>query len=500
MKQTLLRPHVWLGLLGTCLVAWGGANDEFSLSAVGWPDPVATWFGSLAPLPLDRIMIVAGAVALTYAWWQVRPARGREPVHAGLTLLIWSLPLWLAPPVLSPDVVLYADIGYELEQGLSPYATGLGSSGGPYAGQIDPLWAGSGVAYPPLAVVIMGLMAKLTGFHPYWGYIAMRLPVALAVAAMLWLVPQIAAAVGQHRRRAMWMGVLNPLLVLHLIGGGHNDAPMIAMALFAIWLVAWKPTWWMSLLAAPVAVGVAMALKQQGGLAVVAVAGLPLVLSRRGHFVRCHPGLVPGSPDAVRCQPTDHDPPPSHPGLVPGSPDEVRSQPNTVPWPDRLRHTLLPLAWRTAVATTVTVTSFIGICFATGLGLGWINWLDLMGKANTPAPLAMLAKLGTLLVGLAGGDGQGFATAAGLFSTGVLAAAVMWIVVHYADRPLEAVAWGSLVVAIGGQALHPWYLPWSLALLGLVPLTQTQRRWVYGLALAFTIWNAIQTVIWHGQY
>ena len=71
--------------------------------------------------------------------------------------------------------------------------------------------------------------------------------------------------------------------------------------------------------------------------------------------------------------------------------------------------------------------------------------------------------------------------------------------VRFADRPLSLVAWGSLAIAVLGQALHPWYLPWSLALLALIPLTRRQRYWVFGFAIAFCIWNAIQTVIWHGQ-
>jgi hypothetical protein len=454
VKNTCRRPAVWVGVLGTALVGWGGANAEFTFDPNGWPDPVATWFGSLAPQPFDRIMIVLGTVALTWAWWQVRPTRTRPPVHAGLTLLLWSLPLLLAPPVLSPDVTLYADIGYQLSTGHNPYLTGLAQSGGPYADQVDPLWAGSGVAYPPLSVRIMQAMTTLAGFHPYYGYIAMRIPVLLSVLAMLWLVPRIADLLpvrSVYRRKALWMAVLNPLLVLHLVGGGHNDAAMIAVSLFAIWLVLRRPGWWMSLLLGPVVVAVAMALKQQGGLTVVAVAGLGLATSA-------------------------------------GPLRDTR-------WFQQL----LPLLWRTAVATVVTLVSFIGICFATGLGLGWLDWLDLMGKANTPAPLALLSKLGTWLVGVSGGDAAAFARDAGLFTTGILAAVVLWIFFHYADRPLAIVAWGALAVAVLGQAMHPWYLPWGLAMLGLIPLTRAQRRWVYGLALAFTIWNAIQTVIWHGQ-
>lgn len=85
-----------------------------------------------------------------------------------------------------------------------------------------------------------------------------------------------------------------------------------------------------------------------------------------------------------------------------------------------------------------------------------------------------------------------------MIGSAVLLVVLGWLLVRFADRPLAAVAWGSLALAVLGQALHPWYLPWSLALLALVPLTRRQRRWVYGFAVGFTIWNAIQTAIWHG--
>jgi hypothetical protein len=397
--------------------------------------------------------------------------------------MLWCIPLLLVPPVLSPDLTLYADVGWEVEQGHNPYLLGLAQSGGPYDSQVDPLWRGTGVAYPPLAVLIMRWMAALIGFHPYYGYIAMRIPVLLSVAALLWLVPRIADAVGVHRRQALWLGVLNPLLVLHLVGGGHNDAAMIAVTVFAIWLVARWPKPWMSLLVAPLAVGVAMALKQQGGLAVVAVAGLPLVLGVAGPTANRLAAPNPLRPSPVG----DHE-------SGQGSDRPAMSQ-----LPSRLAG-LLTLTWRTAVATVVALAAFIGICFGSGLGLGWMTWLDLMGKAATPAPLAMLSKLGSWLVFINGGDATVFARNAGLVTTGILAVAVLLVYLHFHDRPLAVVAWGSLVVAVGGQAMHPWYLPWSLVLLGLVSLTLTQRRWVYGLALAFTIWNAVQTVLWHGQY
>jgi hypothetical protein len=392
-------------------------------------------------------VLIAGAVALAWAWWHIRPTRSRPPVHAATTLALWSLPLLLVPPLLSPDAVLYADLGWTTSVGANPYLVGVATSGGPFAYLVDPLWAGHGVAYPPLTLRLEQLVVVASGAHPYWSVAAMRVPALLSVAAMLVLVPRIATLLGAPRRGAVWLGVLNPLLLLHFVGAAHNDAPMVATTLAAIWVVLRWPHWWASFLAGPLLIGVAMAFKQQGGLAVVAVAGLPVA------------AVLAGLPPARR---------------------------------------LWLLGWRTAVATVVATAAFVVVSLACGLGFGWVGWLDLMGLANTPAPLALLSKGGALLWQLSGGSYTGFLVVAGRIGTLVLLGVLVWIVLRFADRPLSLVAWGSLAIAVLGQALHPWYLPWSLALLALVPLTRRQRYWVFGFAIAFCVWNAFQTAIWHG--
>lgn len=445
-SAALRNPYVWLGVLGTVMVAWGSTHPEYSFAGY-WPNPTVMALASLVPIPVNRILIGVGTALLSWAWWRLRPTRDLTPPPAGIVLALWSLPLLVVPPVLSSDAALYADLGWILLQGLNPYLVGVAGAGGPFAVQVDPLWVGETVAYPPLALEVNAAVVAVTGAHPYWSIVAMRLPVLLAIAAIGLLIPRIADRVGLRRRGAVWLGLLNPLLVLHFVGGAHNDAPMVALTLTAIWLVLRFPAAWVSLLAAPALVGVTMALKQQGGLAVVAVAGLPV---------------------AARLA-----------ALPP------------------LRRVWL-LGSRTAVATVVTLGTFAGICLATGLGFGWLGGLDLMVRAPTPAPLALIAKGGAALVAATGGDAEAFLRVAGLVGIAVLLAVLIWLVVVFADRPLAAVAWGTLAVAVLGQALHPWYLPWSLALLGLVPLTRTQRRWVFGFGLGFVNWNAIQTSIWHG--
>ena len=445
---TLRSPGLWAGFFGAVAVAWGGFHPEFSFAAVGWPPAWANAIGLSAPLPLNRILIVLGTIAITWGWWHIRRTRTRTAVNAWLTLGLWSLPLLLAPPVLSNDAALYADLGWTLGTGTNPYVVGLATSGSPFVPWVDPLWAGSGVAYPPLTLRLNELVVQLSGADAYWSVLAMRLPALLSVAAMLLLVPRIAALLGVPDRGAVWLGVLNPLLLLHFIGAAHNDAPMVAVTLAAIWVTCRWPGWVASLVAGPVLVGLAMTFKQQGGLAVLAVAGLP---------VAARLAALP------------------------------------------LGRRLWLLGWRTTVATAVTVVTFVLVSLASGLGFGWVQWLDLMGLAGTPAPLALLSKGGALLWQLGGGSYTGFLIQAGRIGTVLLLMVLGWIGVRFADRPLSLVAWGSLAIAALGQALHPWYLPWSLALLALIPLTRRQRYWVFGFAIAFCIWNAIQTVIWHGQ-
>lgn len=442
-------PASVLGAVGTLLIGWGGCHPEFAFNPAGWPSDVVNAIGLALPLPWNRVAIVVGVVLLVLAWWWLRPDTSRPlPARRLVAVLaVWSAPLLLVPPVLSADAVLYADLGWIVNQGQNPYLIGLTGAGGPYAPHVDPLWAGSGVAYPPLALLVDAAVVRLTSFATYGGIIAMRLPALAGVALIAWVLPKLAGRLGRDPERALWWGLANPLVVLHFVGGAHNDALMVALALLGVHLALRTPHWVWALLAGPAVVGVAMAVKPQAGLAVLACAGLPVA-------------------------------------------GELARRP--------LGHRVWLLARRSAIAAAVAVTVFSAICLASGLGFGWTRWLSLMGKAGTAAPFSVLAQAGEKLIGYLGGDSSGWLAGVGLVSSLTLLAALVWVVLHFADRPLAAVAWGSLAVSVLGQSMHPWYLPWSFALLALVPLTRRQFGALTGFLVAFAVWNAIQTVVWHG--
>lgn len=442
---TVRTAAIW-GFLATAAIAWGSCHNEFSFAASGWPNPVVQAISAATPMPLNRVLIVAGCLALALLWWALYPRGGRGVRRPGVLVAIWSLPLLLAPPVLSGDAILYADAGYMLSVGHNTYLEGLTAAGGPFAPFVDRLWAGHGVAYPPLTMLVNEAVVVATGAHAYLSVAALRLPAIVGVALLGFCGTRIARLLGRSVPHAAWWGLLNPLVLVHFIGGAHNDALMAGVSLLAVYAVVRWPHAWARWGLGPALAGLAMALKQQGGLTVIAVAGLPIIAQLQ------------------------------------------RTPP--------VRRVVL-LGVRTAGVTAVTLATFAAVTWASGLGLGWTKWLSLMGSAGTVAPFALLGDLASFLASVLGGDPTVARLAVGLTSNLTLLVALAVIVIRWSDRPIHAVGWGSLALAVLGQSLHPWYVPWSVALLGLGRLTRRQTTWLAAFVMLFLVWNAIQTVVWH---
>ena len=196
-----------------------------------------------------------GVPLLVVAWWRLRDAAARTVlVAAG----VWSLPLLMAPSLFSRDVYAYAAQAHLVVQGLNPYAHGPADAPGPLAAEVDPVWAHAKSPYGPVFLRVAALV--LPGAHPYGAVLVLRLLAVAGVALLAWGVLRLGGSV--------WLAVANPLVLLHAIGGAHNDALMAGLLVLGVSL-------------APVSLVAAAALVTVGALVKLpAVIGLAFLARR----------------------------------------------------------------------------------------------------------------------------------------------------------------------------------------------------------------------------
>lgn len=139
----------------------------------------------------------------------------------------------LAPVLLSHDVYSYVDYArLGVLHGLDPYVYP------PAAEPFDPAyshvtWIDATSAYGPLFTLITCPLAWL----PVWlAVAALKAVAALSVLAIAALVARVAPARGVSPLGAAAFVALNPLVLIHVVGGAHNDA--LAMLLATVGIVA----------------------------------------------------------------------------------------------------------------------------------------------------------------------------------------------------------------------------------------------------------------------
>ncbi|MGA9678708.1 MAG: polyprenol phosphomannose-dependent alpha 1,6 mannosyltransferase MptB [Mycobacterium sp.] len=380
-------------------------------------------------------MTTTGAVMMALAWLMLgRFALGRRRMSRGdldRTLLLWVLPLLIAPPMYSKDVYSYLAQSQISLQGLDPYkvgpASGLGL-GHVFTLSVPSLWRETPAPYGPLFLWIGRGISALTGQNIVAAVLCHRLVVLIGVGLIVWATPRLARRCGVAEVSALWLGAANPLLIMHLVAGIHNEALMLGLMLagaeFALrgidsprlWPTSWRrigPDW--EPLGMLLAGSILIILSSQ--------VKLPSLLAL---------GFVAAAL-AYRCGGT-------------------------------LRALLLAGTGMTALS--LAVIAVVG--WASGLGFGWINTL---GTANVVrswmSPPTLLA-LGTGQVGILLGLGDHTTAVLSLTrGIGVLIIMVMvaWLLLAVFRGRLHPI--GGLGVALGVTVLlfpvvQPWYLLWAI--------------------------------------
>ncbi|MFD5911104.1 polyprenol phosphomannose-dependent alpha 1,6 mannosyltransferase MptB [Streptomyces massasporeus] len=233
-----LRRCQVLGLAGTACLALGGETAG-ALPVADLLHPAS------ARAALGLVGVYFGVVLLIAAWLLLgRLIRGPRPPGPRSLLLVlatWAAPLLLAPPLFSRDVYSYLAQGAMVEAHLDVYAHGPARLGGPLADEVAPLWRHTGAPYGPVFLAVAAALSGLTRGELPAGLFGMRLVALAGVALMAAALPRLARHSGADPSAALWLGALNPLVLLHLVAGAHNDAVMLG--LLGVGLVAALGRW-----------------------------------------------------------------------------------------------------------------------------------------------------------------------------------------------------------------------------------------------------------------
>lgn len=233
-----LRRCQVLGLAGTAVLALGGETAG-ALPAADLFSPAS------AQAALGLVGVYFGVVLLIAAWLLlgklIRSAEPPTPRSLLLVLAVWAAPLLLAPPLFSRDVYSYLAQGAMVDAHMDVYAHGPAALGGPLADEVAPLWQHTGAPYGPVFLAMASGLSGLTRGELPAGLFGMRLVALLGVGLMAAALPRLARHSGADPAAALWLGALNPLVLLHLVAGAHNDA--IMLGLLGMGLVAALGRW-----------------------------------------------------------------------------------------------------------------------------------------------------------------------------------------------------------------------------------------------------------------
>jgi alpha-1,6-mannosyltransferase len=155
------------------------------------------------------------------------PALGRRMVWGAIAVL--AVGFALTPPLLSHDVYSYVDYArLGVVHGLDPYLhPPQAAAGDPAFAHVT--WPGATSAYGPLFTLATYPLAWLAVPAAVW---ALKAAAAASVLGIAAICARLAPLRGVDPLRAAAFVALNPLVLVQVVGGGHNDA--LAMLLVTI--------------------------------------------------------------------------------------------------------------------------------------------------------------------------------------------------------------------------------------------------------------------------
>jgi alpha-1,6-mannosyltransferase len=238
---SLARPAL-MGFVATTAIFLGATqqNSPFTSKIAGswyWGIPPPAVVQGYTPAPgqwlfLGVVAVYGGMALLLRAWWDIiKLTSGRPGIPVARlwpVFAAWVLPLLLVAPLFSKDVYSYAAQGEMMSHGLNPYQYGTGVLGAtPFTRLVDHLWINNTSPYGPLFLVIDGWIVVIAHHNLLLSVVGLRFLALAGVVLFAVAIPSIARSFHRDPAVAFVLAALNPLVLLHLIAGAHNDALML---------------------------------------------------------------------------------------------------------------------------------------------------------------------------------------------------------------------------------------------------------------------------------
>ncbi len=331
----------------------------------------------------------------------VAPRLGRRLVWGVIVVLVTGFAL--APVLLSHDVYSYVDYArLGVRHGLDPYVhPPLAASGDPAYAQVT--WPDTTSAYGPLFTLLTDPLAWL----PVGAAVAvLKAIAALSVIGIALLSSRIAAWRGVDSRRAAAFVALNPLVLVHVVGGAHNDGLTMLLAMLAV-------------------AAILGARELTGGAALVAAIATKLSAAFIAPFA-----------------------------LIATATSMPRGQKGA--YIDRNRPVGRLLIGALGAAVTIAVAAY--------LGFGW-DWLHGFGLAGENQSRTSHMSIPITVARLTGIDPDGVRFAAAILFAALVAYLLAWT--WRGGDWVRATAWAGFGLLLATAWLLPWYLIWPLPLVAI---------------------------------
>ena len=431
------RPAL-LGFLGAVLITLGGLGA----GSTRLHDPLLesmhlSWLRFGHGLVVSSVLLWGGVVMMLLAWLWVgrRVVSGRDGVSEWAMIAttgFWLAPLLLSVPLFSRDTYSYLAQGALLRDGFDPYAVGPIENQNSLLDNVSPIWTTTTAPYGPAFILVAKFVTRLVGDHVVAGTMLLRLCMLPGLALLIWAAPRVARHVGANGAVALWICVLNPLVIIHLMGGVHNEMLMVGLMMAGIAL-----TFGRHHVAGTALIAVAVAVKA------TAVLALPFMVWVWMRHLR----------------------------------------------DDRNQSAARAFVTASAASVAIFIAVFAVLSGLAGVGLGWltalagsvkiINWL------TVPTAAANLTNaIGGLLFPVNFYAVLQVTRIAGIAVIALSLPLLWWRFRHDDRQALTGIAWAMLVVVLFVPAALPWYYTWPLAVVSAL----AQSRPAIALIAGFSTW------------